>query len=164
MQRSWIYPVHPHVCGEHIITSIRSFRIVGSSPRVWGTRCLIGGVHFVFRFIPTCVGNTLPNHQTVLESSVHPHVCGEHSQYIAQVRMFSGSSPRVWGTREGEAVNLELDRFIPTCVGNTELQAFGRQGSAVHPHVCGEHYSIIYTPLFHIGSSPRVWGTLIVGP
>ena len=32
-------PVHPHVCGEHMISSSYICYVYGSSPRVWGT-CL----------------------------------------------------------------------------------------------------------------------------
>ena len=34
-------------------------------------------------------------------------------------------------------------------------------GFPVHPHVCGEHTLTELIPGGHIGSSPRVWGTLI---
>ena len=37
--------------------------------------------------------------------------------------IFSGSSPRVWGTRTGIERIKEIDRFIPTGVGNTVLTA-----------------------------------------
>ena len=32
-------------------------------------------------------------------------------------------------------------------------------GSPVHPHACGEHYCRQYSLRFHVGSSPRMWGT-----
>ena len=31
-------PVHPHACGEHDLFGTRPGLVVGSSPRVWGTR------------------------------------------------------------------------------------------------------------------------------
>ncbi len=30
-------PVHPHVCGEHLVMTPRWVYLIGSSPRVWGT-------------------------------------------------------------------------------------------------------------------------------
>ena len=52
-------PVHPHVCGEHIIDRSGTRQESGSSPRVWGTfdhRIIWSSG---FRFIPTCVGNII---------------------------------------------------------------------------------------------------------
>ena len=70
--------VHPHVCGEHPFVNVY--------------------VVYMFRFIPTCVGNM-----------------NVDDYFIAPL---FGSSPRVWGTfQEGLAWRLR-HRFIPTCVGN----------------------------------------------
>ncbi len=137
------YTVHPHVCGEYA----RQEATQTPSPR----------------FIPTCVGNTPWHHTHIRKSPVHPHVCGE---YV--LRIFH---------------DLKAGRFIPTCVGNTSCRRFGLVGSAVHPHVCGEYYASrcntlrqarfiptcvgntdmppIYQKIF-IGSSPRVWGILLI--
>ena len=91
-------PVHPHVCGEHFLSSIVSVILSGSSPRVWGTSPVRTVYFFGARFIPTCVGN-MCCHLWILPSlAVHPHVCGEHRR-TGQVRPgIYGSSPRVWGT------------------------------------------------------------------
>jgi len=52
------------------------------------------------------------------------------------------------------------DRFIPTCMGNSN-QAGGRTNSnAVHPHVHGELRAISRLRAAGTGSSPRAWGTL----
>jgi len=52
-----------------------------------------------------------------------------------------------------------LARFIPTCVGNTGVDLLFFFVHPVHPHVCGEHYSLFVICYSGIGSSPRVWGT-----
>ncbi len=52
-------PVHPHACGEHIITDSVPLILHGSSPRLWGTRS--SAPAFCRR------------------SAVHPHACGEHA-------------------------------------------------------------------------------------
>ena len=104
-------PVHPHVRGEHgrHRVQISADSDPGSSPRAWGTLddlwrvpCLAG-----FRFIPTCVGNTIQRTKG----------------YNAAPRC--GSSPRAWGTGPSTLEALKchpIDRFIPTCVGNTALR------------------------------------------
>ena len=50
-------------------------------------------------------------------------------------------------------------RFIPTRVGNTARGVNGFVSPAVHPHACGEHFSIQLSEILGLGSSPRVWGT-----
>ena len=90
--------VHPHVCGEHILTTISITEIIGSSPRVWGTSILRPGAPARSRFIPTCVGNIQTPVHGSRWPSVHPHVCGEHVDPPRQQAEADGSSPRVWGT------------------------------------------------------------------
>ncbi len=92
--------VHPHACGEHVGHISSTSRVIGSSPRMWGTPCLPGPFLLCQRFIPTHVGNT----STATRSS-----------------RTNGSSPRMWGTLKF-TVSLGLNsRFIPTHVGNTLL-------------------------------------------
>ena len=52
-------------------------------------------------------------------------------------------------------------RFIPTRVGNSKTPPFLRELITVHPHACGELFVILAKPMTSIGSSPRVWGTLL---
>ncbi len=114
-----IITVHPHVCGEHNDLAGSADRKNGSSPRVWGTHGVPTSRNANSRFIPTCVGNTVPILTAVSITSVHPHVCGEH---INHTRLFIGgfgSSPRVWGTPPRANLLRQYARFIPTCVGNT---------------------------------------------
>ena len=91
-------PVHPHVCGEHIIRMIMIAAVNGSSPRVWGTLTLLVYCVSLYRFIPTCVGNTFSEYHCVDSYTVHPHVCGEHRCACFPINVVCGSSPRVWGT------------------------------------------------------------------
>ena len=55
---------------------------------------------------------------------------------------------------------LVLSRFIPTHVGNTLVKGIRFEGKSVHPHACGEHFAILSSSGYLIGSSPRMWGTL----
>ena len=69
---------HPHVCGEHVGHFYSPLVLVGSSPRMRGTRgaffCLAGTVGL----IPTYAGNTACVIASTVSSWAHPHVCGEH--------------------------------------------------------------------------------------
>ena len=162
-RKNTVSTVHPHVCGEHSNTIFaRPMTWRGSSPRVWGTCCHdrrfcacltvhphVCGEHGAnkraadrnFRFIPTCVGNMISCHGSSPALPVHPHVCGEHGEWRAGLR--------------------RTLRFIPTCVGNMFSLCRGWPFVSVHPHVCGEHLCCCPALYRHIGSSPRVWGTLL---
>ena len=153
-------PVHPHACGEHLRRHALKRFDLGSSPRMWGTRKLPSLLLPRTRFIPTHVGNTCFPILGGSHLPVHPHACGEHGGDGGDRRAGLGSSPRMWGTRELDEWNLPPPRFIPTHVGNTETHLRRPPAHAVHPHACGEHYSITQAIFEECGSSPRMWGTL----
>ena len=56
----------------------------------------------------------------------------------------------------------EVRRFIPTGVGNAINCRGISDKMAVHPHGCGERVVFPLSRLRLSGSSPRVWGTLII--
>ena len=154
------YPaVHPHVCGEHSSLVKNDPKIIGSSPRMWGTPFSQRGNGSAARFIPTYVGNTAPRYCAVKLTAVHPHVCGEHPSSWAISRSIFGSSPRMWGTLLRQNRRDFTARFIPTYVGNTLAVNGCFSHFAVHPHVCGEHDGMGSPQCGHAGSSPRMWGT-----
>jgi len=134
-------------------------KIIGSSPRVWGTYNEALRAENTERFIPTCVGNMTQTRCECRLPSVHPHVCGEHIVWIVRWTSRAGSSPRVWGTFADAHPFGRDHRFIPTCVGNMARLRSEAGRSAVHPHVCGEHSFTNSFALIIFGSSPRVWGT-----
>ena len=130
--------VHPHVRGEYILPRFHRHGDIGSSPRAWGIP-LLGELQVQCRrFIPTCVGNTLPLEAGWSRQSVHPHVRGEYLNRASMARADHGSSPRAWGIRAERKA---------TC-----------PWSAVHPHVRGEYGCHGRTTFPPPGSSPRAWG------
>ena len=131
--------VHPHGCGEHIFKRVPHPVMIGSSPRVWGTRCVAHWTIKGPRFIPTGVGNTRSRAFCWFFVPVHPHGCGEHHFISPIFTLYPGSSPRVWGTRDLQAKTQAGQRFIPTGVGNTDVPLTQNEFNAVHPHGCGEH-------------------------
>ncbi len=131
--------VHPHVCGEHENRGGNLSGSAGSPPRVWGTP------HHRRRSLPA--------------PTVHPHVCGEHIETAVTTYLRSGSPPRVWGTPLHSAPFIGTLWFTPTCVGNTSLVVSLHALPSVHPHVCGEHFSVPVPEKAIDGSPPRVWGT-----
>ncbi len=152
--------VHPRVCGEQAVHAHLLNPQIGSSPRVWGTA---GGSHhpgYAARFIPACVGNSMPSKQNVAVFAVHPRVCGEQAVHSFEIDPGDGSSPRVWGTVYLLKLSVMRFRFIPACVGNRDRHMGPCTGASVHPRVCGEQGLLIWCFDVHFGSSPRVWGTV----
>jgi len=49
-------------------------------------------------------------------------------------------------------------------VGNIACKTIRWPSRTVHPHVCGEHFMASVAMMTPVGSSPRVWGTLIMLP
>ena len=154
--------VHPRACGEHVRTCDAAIRQCGSSPRVRGTLDAVTS--------------------RVVRISVHPRACGEHVGIVrCRRRRCTGSSPRVRGTRCRCDGDSHGRRFIPARAGNTQVSDFHRRitstvhpracgehptpslprrRAAVHPRACGEHVADLGGDSLHIGSSPRVRGTL----
>ena len=139
---STVTPVHPRVCGEHLGIPAWVGTALGSSPRVRGTHCRHHREPEAERFIPACAGNTSFLAVFSLFRSVHPRVCGEHSEICQLNRLGRGSSPRVRGTRTSLGCLNTLERFIPACAGNTSPGVFSSDILSVHPRVCGEHFSL----------------------
>ena len=132
----------------------------GSSPRVRGTAAPRDGTVVDLRFIPACAGNSGRNTSIVVNSSVHPRVCGEQPLALRAASWFAGSSPRVRGTAgDGYTVTFR-DRFIPACAGNSPKAISESDTHSVHPRVCGEQATSRSTILCTPGSSPRVRGTV----
>ena len=117
----------------------------------------------VRRFIPTGVGNICLFVRALFLLSVHPHGRGEHVACMPALRLYSGSSPRAWGTFVHRRVSRPLLRFIPTGVGNMALNLTKQARKPVHPHGRGEHSAAAVTTVTATGSSPRAWGTSFYG-
>ena len=151
-------PVHPHVRGEYQNKLPMRVLLGGSSPRAWGIRYKELEAIASFRFIPTCVGNTVRRHPFHRSGAVHPHVRGEYSSFPQATLQPFGSSPRPWGIRSDGRRERRLKRFIPTCVGNTRRVPSPVPFPSVHPHVRGEYIRRRGNQSRSAGSSPRAWG------
>ena len=90
----------------------------------------------------------------------HPHACGELFSSMQLTAIWSGSSPRLWGTPPEDSLLCPDRRFIPTLVGNSKNLTAGIPECAVHPHACGELQILRCLCRIRNGSSPRLWGTL----
>ena len=84
---------------------------------------------------------------------------GEHEASAFIEFLYAGSSPHAWGTHLHRERRGHLDRFIPTCVGNTAGLTARTGRTWVHPHMRGEHLSEDMPEDIKGGSSPHAWGT-----
>ncbi len=151
--------VHPRVCGERYQIRPPQTVVIGSSPRVRGTRSS-QLTHIVSqRFIPACAGNAVRFRYVATATPVHPRVCGERMLQPRLTTKDCGSSPRVRGTQIRCVHRCGCDRFIPACAGNAAIRCGGRENDAVHPRVCGERVVQVGIARVSCGSSPRVRGT-----
>ena len=151
--------VHPHVHGERVSLGGDLVEVGGSSPRAWGTHPPRGEGFYLYRFIPTCMGNASAPPPIFRKIAVHPHVHGERKLLPTEGLIRVGSSPRAWGTRRAVRKHPEHVRFIPTCMGNASARMHRVCSSTVHPHVHGERVKSERDTERFFGSSPRAWGT-----
>ena len=91
-------------------------------------------------------------------------MCGEHSVFVGDADVASGSSPRVRGTPRGVAGEQVMHGIIPACAGNTHRVELLYACGWDHPRVCGEHVCGGHFGLSFPGSSPRVRGTRTMKP
>ena len=151
-------PVHPHMRGEYPAASTVIPVPGGSSPHAWGILPQSFRRLRIFRFIPTCVGNTRSRRHAGQRVAVHPHMRGEYLVSLNVPAMRCGSSPHAWGIRWWEGRGLRMRRFIPTCVGNTQPRLAADMEYPVHPHMRGEYKSPAEWIRTYGGSSPHAWG------
>ena len=87
-----------------------------------------------------------------------PHMCGEYEPAFYYPYQLDGSSPHAWGMQGHETPVRPIGRFIPTCVGNTNLGATHDEPPTVHPHMRGEYATLDVAGCRAPGSSPHAWG------
>ena len=164
LEKTIASPVHPRVCGERVWCNLNDEGDLGSSPRVRGTLSCGTDPSVRTRFIPACAGNATPLVPLNEAPSVHPRVCGERIWSVWPQKKYSGSSPRVRGTRRCYILEHTARRFIPACAGNADNIPIKEDNVTVHPRVCGERALFSTVSVMEPGSSPRVRGTLILRP
>ena len=111
------------------------------------------------RFTPAHAGNTRTDDVSQWRVAVHPRACGEHGSGIASSIHFSGSPPRMRGTRQFVRPAGHRIRFTPAHAGNTRRVADACRALTVHPRACGEHFVLGCRLVREAGSPPRMRGT-----
>ena len=112
--------------------------------------------------IPTRVGTSDTCALCVKKFQDHPHACGDKKYLRAQRLSLQGSSPRVWGQEYGLRSAGAKKRIIPTRVGTSTGLVNQVDTSEDHPHACGDKYLLLLAHEGIVGSSPRVWGQVLI--
>ena len=102
---------------------------------------------------------------TVLLSVVkkdHPHAYGDKKLSYRFHKKGVGSSPRVWGQACVRCRRTIPCRIIPTRMGTRSGLQSLRNRRKDHPHAYGDKIFLIYGLTIQRGSSPRVWGQVII--
>ena len=110
---------HPRVCGEHAMSAANPGQMVGSSPRMRGTRLRSRHSRRRTGIIPAYAGNTETGGTWRFGRRDHPRVCGEHSGRHSNLVAEPGSSPRMRGTQDTYARSHPTGGIIPAYAGNT---------------------------------------------
>ena len=112
--------------------------------------------------IPTRVGTSPRRVRAEALNRDHPHACGDKLVCLS-IRIFSrGSSPRVWGQGKRKPTVFKKWRIIPTRVGTSTLRLVPFLSFQDHPHACGDKLPDEFVLLNDLGSSPRVWGQVVL--
>ena len=151
---------HPRACGEHSSLIPDATFLMGSSPRLRGTRggwCRLLGATGI---IPALAGNTAIGATPASPTGDHPRACGEHTLRDVCSIADLGLSPRLRGTLPCHAPFTCFIGIIPALAGNTSRGPFRSAGRWDHPRACGEHLHLPADQVHTAGSSPRLRGTL----
>ena len=115
------------------------------------------------RFIPAGAGNGNTPTTAQPRWPVHPRGCGERIHEGPAFALGNGSSPRVRGTALAMPQMHSCFRFIPAGAGNGATRNSSVIAISVHPRGCGERGLESVERRGHVGSSPRVRGTVAPG-
>ena len=183
-RRSPPFKVYPRVCGGAAFNRPDSHIDQGLSPRVRGSRYILGRGAATARSIPACAGEPRRSTAHAAAPGVYPRVCGGAQPDPWRITDQTGLSPRVRGSRECWPRHRRRTGSIPACAGEptppTGLPASGtglsprvrgshvglggrRRVCGVYPRVCGGAIAALVGMALARGLSPRVRGSRASG-
>ena len=150
---------HPRGCGAHHLDNLQQKKILGSSPRVRGSRTHVIADNLMFGIIPAGAGLTTNSIPCAIRPRDHPRGCGAHFFTESTARRRLGSSPRVRGSRCQMSAIKWFAWIIPAGAGLTSAHFSRAAPSWDHPRGCGAHFTPGQHAQDEAGSSPRVRGS-----
>ena len=130
---------HPRACGAHRVAKSGMAVLMGSSPRMRGSRAVITMRAKNHGIIPAHAGLTHRAWAVLAAHWDHPRACGAHCQRTELALRKEGSSPRMRGSPPEISCHAAFCGIIPAHAGLTLglrrfLCLFGD-----HPRACGAH-------------------------
>ena len=153
------YGDHPRACGAHIHNGDARLDVVGSSPRMRGSRPSAGIRNPQTGIIPAHAGLTDLQRMRAASERDHPRACGAHQVKIITEEIMLGSSPRMRGSRKVKIIVIKNDGIIPAHAGLTAGALTSESTSRDHPRACGAHQNPYNQTDCLPGSSPRMRGS-----
>ena len=154
--------VYPHLRGA--ATGLGKIGVFpyGISPLAWGSLVNKLEREFIFRYIPTCVGQPFWPPWGGLVWWVYPHLRGAASILRHRCQLHRGISPLAWGSLPLGCIATMEKRYIPTCVGQPMQDIRNRIYWRVYPHLRGAAASKWLQQCLNTGISPLAWGSHMI--
>ena len=130
---------HPRACGAHFTRAILVDSMVGSSPRMRGSRKLMEIPLIDHGIIPAHAGLTVTSLRRTPGTGDHPRACGAHDLMSDESIVFMGSSPRMRGSLIRCIIVVRIAGIIPAHAGLTPRWRLCCQNLGDHPRACGAH-------------------------
>ena len=130
---------HPHIHGEHRISSSCRMSNVGSPPYTWGALDEVLCGFFIVRITPIYMGSTIPYGASPQVEWDHPHIHGEHLETTPLTARQRGSPPYTWGARDLLPESVNCRGITPIYMGSTRNASTVGLRVRDHPHIHGEH-------------------------
>ena len=149
---------HPRVCGENLLQSCYSTKMLGTSPRMRGKHVCHNLPPPLGRNIPAYAGKTRTNQAGGVKRAEHPRVCGENRSMGGDNSLDNGTSPRMRGKLAPLVGEISSLRNIPAYAGKTATFTRATPLPPEHPRVCGENAHSLDLNAGAGGTSPRMRG------
>ena len=133
--------------------------MIGSSPRMRGSPVRRTSRIQERGIIPAHAGLTERSSRCRSAARDHPRACGAHVSCRMTRFFFSGSSPRMRGSRPSPQCRTPSPGIIPAHAGLTILRARATNSIRDHPRACGAHIHDVLMTAPRSGSSPRMRGS-----
>jgi hypothetical protein len=136
----------PHARGDHPLSPVASLTTGLSAPRTWGSSRVRARAGSSCADRPTHVGiipTTSPSKQ---QPTRPPHARGDHPCSTVLMVRRCPSTPRMWGSSHGRAMQGGTVQVRPTHVGIIPTTSVLKRQRTRPPHARGDHAVVLYLP------------------
>ena len=130
----------------------------GSPPRMRGKRLPVVSRRKPVGITPAHAGKTTRMTSCALHARDHPRACGENLTAPRAENARRGSPPRMRGKQGQGRTAARAWGITPAHAGKTQGSLRRPLLKRDHPRACGENFLGLNTPVFALGSPPRMRG------